>query len=331
MKKHYLLALFATLALGFGVQAQTPDTLTVAEGSASLEVVPLNHQYTSVPHHSQIIYPAEMLQDLEGNMIDAMVFHMTMPSVIYNGTHATVRLGSTTQTAYAGNDTLNFLPLDGMTVVFDSVLSADSNLLPITFNEPYLYAGGNLVVDIVYAGDGPLYGWYGQFFGISVEHHAAIWMYTEWYEGQFYFDCYVQNVLPMVDFLYEAGGDICLSPTAPVTDNITPHTADISWTPRNTEQTYILSLNGEVIEESWTTASYSATGLDPETQYTFGVRALCSEGDTSAALTTTFTTTVACPAPTGFTLDSVDAESSSSTGTTTRPPKAGKSLSTARW
>ena len=304
MKKVLLSMLLALLVLGPTAKAQ--DTLTVAEGSSMLESLPLSHNFPDGQQHTQMIYTAEMLQGLEGKMITSLAFHMMNPSVIYNGAYATVRLGTTTQTSYAAVNESEFLPTSGMTIVFSDTLNNDNAMLPINFSEPYIYSGGNLVIDFDYDGGGT-YGWYGHFFGVSTGQRSGLMMYyyPEYNES----DIYGPFMLPMVDFIYEDASGVCLAPNNFADSNITPHTADLSWTPRSEGQTFILSLNGEVIADALTESTYSLVDLDPETEYTVGLRAVCGDEDTSAEVAIVFTTGVACPPATALTVDEVTANS----------------------
>lgn len=304
MKRHVTLTLLALMVFGLGAQAQ--DTLTVAEGSDMLENAPLSHNFPDAQQHTQMIYPAEMLQELEGQMITSMVFHMMYAGTLYNGSPTTVRLGSTTQTAFAAVNESAFLPTAGMTVVFSDTLHAEGATLTINFSEPYVYSGGNLLIDFDYDGQGPMYGYGGQFLGTGTGQRSSLmrYYYPEYDES----DVYGPSMLPMVSFVYEEAGDVCLPPTGFTVADITPHTADISWTPRGEGQTVILGMNGEVLYEGSDTA-YALSGLNPETEYTVTLQAICEGGDSSAVLQAVFTTGIACFTPTGFAVDNTTATS----------------------
>ena len=75
------------------------------------------------------------------------------------------------------------------------------------------------------------------------------------------------------------------------------HGATVSWSPRNDESEWWIvvdTTDGYSVNES----SVQLTGFDGLTQHTVKVSAICGDGDTSAARTITFTTTIACPAVT---------------------------------
>ena len=72
----------------------------------------------------------------------------------------------------------------------------------------------------------------------------------------------------------------CPAPTNVTADSVGAYQIDYSWTEHGTEASWEVKLNnGAWIPVS--TNSYSATGLNPVTNYTFVVRAICGDGDTS--------------------------------------------------
>ena len=81
--------------------------------------------------------------------------------------------------------------------------------------------------------------------------------------------------------------------------NVYAHEADIVWTPRNEESEWwvvVDSADGYAVQ----TDSIHVDGFEGQTQHTVSIRAICGEGDTSAARTVSFTTTIACPAVSGI-------------------------------
>lgn len=106
----------------------------------------------------------------------------------------------------------------------------------------------------------------------------------------------------------------CAKPTAFAATNPGPHSIDLSWTENGTATQWQICVNDGVDDNitliSNTTSgvtvngenvSYTLTGLDPETDYTVKVRAYCNATDQSNwSNEESFTTTVACPAPTNL-------------------------------
>ncbi len=119
---------------------------------------------------------------------------------------------------------------------------------------------------------------------------------------------YTLNVTPAPD---------CLPVTDIVIENITAHSADISWTAGDSETTWnviiseteITDFSGET-PEVLTTDSYQATDLTAETDYYVYVQADCGGTDgTSFWTSATFTTEIACPVISGLTINNITSNS----------------------
>ena len=101
-------------------------------------------------------------------------------------------------------------------------------------------------------------------------------------------------------------GIACPAPTGLATSNLTGHGATITWTAEEGAlyqsalvKTAEYDANNITWSESFEGNSQTWNNLDPETGYTFALRKDCgSEDGYSTVVTRTFTTTVACPAPT---------------------------------
>ena len=107
---------------------------------------------------------------------------------------------------------------------------------------------------------------------------------------------------------------IDLPPTCPkptslaVTSNSqTAHGATITWTENGEASNWLITLSTEsdFSNVTWLPVegepTYTFTGLDPETIYYVKVQAVCGEDDMSeSSNVVSFTTTIACPAPTGL-------------------------------
>ncbi|MCF0210865.1 MAG: fibronectin type III domain-containing protein, partial [Bacteroidales bacterium] len=107
-----------------------------------------------------------------------------------------------------------------------------------------------------------------------------------------------------VDYIPE-----CAEPTNVTVSNVAAHTADIAWS--SEESSFVVSYKAssasddEWMEESTSDNPYTITGLAPETAYTVKVGVPCGDGSIAYSLERTFTTTIACPAPTGITVSDI--------------------------
>ncbi len=90
----------------------------------------------------------------------------------------------------------------------------------------------------------------------------------------------------------------CPRPSVITVSNVTGTTATISWTAGGTETSWNV-YRDSVLEANVSTPSYSFTGLSGETTYNVAVEADCGS-EQSNWRTTTFTTGITCPAPTGL-------------------------------
>ena len=95
----------------------------------------------------------------------------------------------------------------------------------------------------------------------------------------------------------------CLTPTGLTVSNVTAHSATLSWT--GTSENYTVQYRTSIIVkvdnwESITTVdtTVTLTNLIPETEYEYRIQANCGVNGDSEWAYGSFTTTVACPAPT---------------------------------
>ncbi|MBR5639185.1 MAG: hypothetical protein IKW83_05410 [Muribaculaceae bacterium] len=125
---------------------------TVCDGSANNEYVPVYGYWLDTSGtESQMIYPKSLFSDLQaGDRIESITFYTytsstaTVPDNLGSAT-VQVRMGETTETAitsstYQGNRTNG-------TVVYEGTLTTGTNTMTITFDQPYIYEGKNLVID----------------------------------------------------------------------------------------------------------------------------------------------------------------------------------------
>ena len=87
----------------------------------------------------------------------------------------------------------------------------------------------------------------------------------------------------------------CMKPTGLSAGTPGSHSVELNWTENGEAEAWVISYNGTTVDVT-TNPSYTLTGLTPETEYTVKVRPDCDENLWSNEIT--FTTDVACPAPT---------------------------------
>lgn len=132
-----------TVALTGAVGDEVYD-ITVCNGTDMNEYVPIyGYNYDSNTHTSQMIYPAEMLSELKGYKITSLTFYPDRKITITKG-QATVSLMETEQTKFESAN----LVTGNFTDVATWVPSGADEALTLTFTTPYLYRGGNLMVQV---------------------------------------------------------------------------------------------------------------------------------------------------------------------------------------
>lgn len=139
---HIFLLMLLTAPLAVSAQ----ETLTVYEGTQTSQLVPAYIFYFDDFTRSQFVVPATALSEMNGGEISSVTFYTTSDNVPYTAVSATdVYIKEVDYTAISA-----FEPKTNATMVFSGYLSVTSvnggGELTVTFNEPYQYQGGNLLI-----------------------------------------------------------------------------------------------------------------------------------------------------------------------------------------
>ena len=190
----------------------TRATLTVTEGAAN-KVVPINGYWCDDYSRSQFIIPATDLQDFVSANLSSMTFYSATPSASWGNAEFDVFLKEVSET------TLSSLK-DWTTLnkVYAGKLSISNNVMTITFDTPYHYDGGNLLVGINQTVKGTYNDciWAGkQVSGASMGGYGT--------------SISQQNFLPITTFEITSGGGP-IKPGNVAAHSITGSTATITWT-----------------------------------------------------------------------------------------------------
>ena len=137
---------------------QKPKGATVCDGNTYNEYVPVYGYWMDTQGtESQMIYPKSLFTDLQaGDIIESITFYTntsngtsayqtsTVPAKLGSAT-VQVRMGETTETSitsstYQGNR-------NNASVVYEGTLTTGANTMTITFDEPYVYGGKNILID----------------------------------------------------------------------------------------------------------------------------------------------------------------------------------------
>ena len=183
--------------------------LTICEGTATSQYLPIYAYYYDDCQKNQMIYPATMIEDLVGKTITSMTFYANS-DFNWSGGQVTARLGTTTdQSSYSSKTRLQ--PSDMIIVASGFDVPSGGNTWTIVFTTPFEYNGGNLIVDMEETSHSTGSGSYSsssfRFYGAS---HTGGGFYSnaDEYIANFstvYSGGSVQNFLPKVTFTYEGG------------------------------------------------------------------------------------------------------------------------------
>lgn len=201
MKKFF--TLIAVAAMAFAAQAAD---WTAADGTADSEYAPVYGYNFETDQHVQMQYPAAELTGLaSGTEITGVKFYTRTPSLV-NG------LGSTVTISLANMDDVTPWQPDAWGGVYgdllDVAVTAVATVAPaadedgvwaITFNAPFTYTGGALLIDVQ-----SIAGAYQDtyFYGKEMDSYLAMTLYG--YTGT---SKKGQAILPKATFTYEGGGE----------------------------------------------------------------------------------------------------------------------------
>ncbi len=142
MKKTCFYSLLAIIAALFiHVPVQATNVLTVFDGD-EFGYSPINTPYLDeAGTRTQSIFPASDLGVMTNDVINSVTFYSSEAISVGQGV-INVLVGETTQNAFYGNDYV-----EGLTQVATISMVPGVTELVITFDSPYYYQGGNLVIE----------------------------------------------------------------------------------------------------------------------------------------------------------------------------------------
>ena len=203
MKK--IFTLFAVAVMAFAAQAAE---LTVCEAEMAYQTLPVYGYWYDAQGISQMIYPADMLQEMNGGKINTITFYTPAAqwgddfsdyTVAFSGGNIQLSLKEVDQVGFVGTEG-EFELVSGATVVANTVPATGDLYLTFVLDEPFEYNGGNLLVEAAWNGEGT----WGRTYFVAVDELD----YTPCYYGFDYYGDWSEalcDYLPMATFTYEAG------------------------------------------------------------------------------------------------------------------------------
>ena len=263
----------------------------VADGTTTNSNLPIYGLWTDADQVNQMIYPADLMAGLNGKTLTSMRFFSSTDLTSWGTRNVTLKL------AEVDAATLTSLVTPGSwTTVYSDDITKLTDGFVMNFTTPYVYNGGNLLVEIDYE-EGSYVS--KTFYGIS-RSNAGIYSYGDnaGTSGS------VQNFLPKVQFCYEQG--TCVDMTNITVSDVTTNSAAISWMPGNAETSwqYVLSAGEteasalEAAAVTTTATEYLPTGLTPDVDYYFYIRPVCGVDEYGNWTMRQFTTVATCGKPT---------------------------------
>ena len=122
---------------------QCIETLTVYDGTAMNEYVPVYGYYADAYLKAEFVMPAAGLVEMTGSTINSMKFYATTPASEAWTSTFRVFMKEVENTAID-----DFSGTDGATVVYEGLLDGTEGEMTIDFSTPYHYNGGNLLVGV---------------------------------------------------------------------------------------------------------------------------------------------------------------------------------------
>lgn len=276
MKKFYFL-IAVLLALLLHVPQVNADELLVADGTATNDYVPVYGWFVDATQRTQIVYPAELLEDMiDGSTISQMQFYCTQTSISWGSARWEVKIAETGDASFS---TSAFKSANFQTV-YTGALSVTGGIMTVTFSTPYVYHGGNLLLDFQTTSTGSYVT--STWLGVASNGAAAYSTYGTTTPSS------IQNFLPKVTFTYVPGEEPdCWKAKHLSAENITANSAVLLWEDGGKSDGWYVEYRvagdsasvvsiPDYIEET----TYTLTGLNPVTLYEFRVISDCG-GDPS--------------------------------------------------
>ena len=277
---------------------EKPDPGTICDGTTTNKFLPIYGYWYDNKQINQMIYPSELLADLNGKKLTSMTFYS--PHIYFYNGAVTFKLATTTQASFTTVKRLTASDIreSDFTIVkqgFAAPNPAGGTTLTIPFDDSdFTYNGGNLVIDVEVTTAGVYGGSQTYFYG---KESTGGGFYSRGSQtntnGVYTDDNAICNFLPKVTFTYEDAHDLAISLSAP----------SQSAAGKPVEVTATVTNNGSFTEQGYTVTFTDGTTTIPQTadasqtleagaSTTFTVEFPTS--DTDAGQRINFTATVTC-------------------------------------
>lgn len=174
----------------FTAQAQnTPQTLTVNDGTTAKYSIPFYSYYSySSYQQSQFVIPDYDITEMAGKTIDGLTFYLNQPAAT-----ACNAVYKVFMKPYDSETISSMQSYDNSNVVYTGTLDNSQDEMVITFDKPYDYDGGHLLIGFHVYQTATVYG-YSYFYGVD-KRDASISRRSN-------SNVYQENFLPKTTFTY---------------------------------------------------------------------------------------------------------------------------------
>lgn len=288
MKKIFTLLTGALMALSMNAA-----NLTVADGTATNEQLPVYSYYGDVKTHGQFIYPASDLTAMQNASITSLTFYPGEKATKVMTSVYTVKLAVIEQSAFSGS----YISAE-MTTVYEGKIDASQTSITLEFSTPFAYISGNLLVDIATKTAGN----YDEatFLGITTTFNTGRAHTT--YGGK------DVTFLPKTTFMYDEAGSSDCSNATRLRGSVTPDGGVFTWEAEEASVCQWCVVVKDAAATGWASlaagvTTYTATGLNAGTTYDFCVRVDCGDKQSGEAR---FTFTPECFTPANLQASAVE-------------------------
>lgn len=136
-------------ALSFSAFPAFPASLTVADGNDESNELPVFAYWMDRAQHFQLIYPEEELVDMTGKIITNMTFYISSVSKDWTNPGISVSFGNSATEEFVTAEYSDVALIKVASAPLSITTGDDPLVWSVALKSPYLYSGGNLLVDIV--------------------------------------------------------------------------------------------------------------------------------------------------------------------------------------
>lgn len=124
------------------------ETMTLYDGHSSYSAVPIYGYRANYYYKCEMLMPTADLAAMKGKVITTMKFHADRDATgNWGDARFRMFMKEVTLTNFADPNN-NFQGADGATIVYEGALDMKHGVINVTFDTPYLYQGGNLLIGV---------------------------------------------------------------------------------------------------------------------------------------------------------------------------------------